>query len=60
MSTYTAHYETGWRATVRAESASEARRRLAMTGRGERFRLEQGGTFSVWGRDADDDYEDGE
>ena len=56
LHTFTGIFETGGRATVRAENTAEARRHLAMTGRGERFRLAQGGTFGVWGRDEDDDY----
>lgn len=58
--TYTATFKSGWRATVVAESRDEAKRRLAMTGRGEKFTLSDGGAHNVWGRDEDDDYEDGE
>jgi len=58
--TYTATYASGWHATVRAETTDDAMRRLATTGRGERFSVAVGGSFVVWGRDADDEYEDGE
>lgn len=58
--TYTATYETGWHATLRAESLAEARRRARLTGRGEAYRLAvvAARALQVWGRDADDDYEE--
>lgn len=60
--TYQALYISGWRATVRASSRADAQRRLETTGRGERFKLTKVAdtAFAVWGRDHDDDYEDGE
>lgn len=58
--TYQATYETGWHATVRAGSMDEARQRCTQTGRGEPFALRAvaAATYQVWGRDADDDYEE--
>lgn len=60
MRTWTGTYASGWHATVRAESLPEARRRLRITGRGERCTVTAGGTYTVWGRDEDDDYTEGE
>lgn len=59
MKTYTGVYASGWRATVRATNRTDAQRRLQQTGRGERFHLILGGTHQVWGRDEDDEYEEG-
>ena len=58
--TYIATYETGWHATVRDETTASAARRFEQMGRGERYSLAVGGTYVVWGRDADTEYEDGE
>lgn len=62
LHTYQATYETGWHAMVRAESVREARQRLRMTGRGEKFSMARvdGAVFAVWGSDEDDTYDEGE
>lgn len=62
ISTYEATFASGWRATVREADAAGAHRRFLQTGRGEAFRVAatSADRHSVWGRDEDDDYEDGE
>jgi len=64
--TFQATYTSGWHATVVADTLTAARQRFQQTGRGERFALallseaQAAVLHHVWGRDEDDDYEDGE
>jgi hypothetical protein len=59
--TYQAIYATGWKAVVQAETADEARARLARVGRGEAFTVLAGGTHRVWDeQEADDDQDEDE
>jgi hypothetical protein len=61
LTTYEATFATGWKATVRETSIKEARKRLRITGRGERFTVKATAKpHAIWGFDGDDDYEEGE